>query len=189
MSTTTELITADEYSRMRFEVPTELVRGEIVFPYGEDGMTRPGHDHGGVCVAIAFHIRSWARESAAGRISTNDSWITTHRDPDSVRGADVSYFRMEKLPGGKLPGAPTDVVPDLCVEVLSPSNSLREIRGKASEYLAAGIEEVWIVDSRKRTVEIVRRGETVRELDETDQLTSSVLPGFSVQVSVFFEDV
>jgi Uma2 family endonuclease len=189
MSTTTTLITADEYSRMHFDVPTELVRGEIVFPYGEDGMTRPGHGHGGVCVAIGSMVRQWARTASAGRCSTNDAWISTTRNPDSVRGADVSYFRMERLPDGKLPGAPTDIVPDLCVEVLSPSNRPREIRDQADEYLAAGIEEVWIADPRKRTVEILRRNEPVRTLGGHEELTSLVLLGFKVRVSEFFEDV
>ena len=96
---------------------------------------------------------------------------------------------MERLPDGKLPGAPTDIVPDLCVEVLSPSNRLRDIREKAEEYLTAGIEEVWIVDPRKRTVEVVRRDQPLRMLCYDDELTSSVLPGFAVKVSEFFEDV
>jgi len=189
MSTATTQITAEDYSRMRFDVPTELVRGEVVFLHGEDGMTRPGHDHGGVCGAVSFAIRAWTQRTGAGRTSTNDSWISTQRNPDSVRGADVAYFRIEKLPGGKLPGAPTRILPDLCIEVLSPSNTASEMRDKADEYLAAGIEEVWIVDPKKQSVQVLRSDGPPRQLDQRDELTSSVLPGFAVQVSEFFEDV
>jgi Uma2 family endonuclease len=35
--------------------------------------------------------------------------------------------------------------PDLCVEVLSPTNSRAEIAEKVAAYLAAGAREVWIV--------------------------------------------
>ncbi|HKU46974.1 MAG TPA: Uma2 family endonuclease [Burkholderiales bacterium] len=35
--------------------------------------------------------------------------------------------------------------PELCVEVVSPSNSRKELREKVAAYLAAGAEEVWIV--------------------------------------------
>ncbi len=189
MSTTIALITADDYSRMHFDVPTELVRGEIVFPHGEDGMTRPGHNHGGVCLCVGFHLKGWARRSGLGKVSSNDSWISTTRSPDSVRGADVAYIRMEHLPGGKLPGAPTDVVPDLCVEVLSPSNRLRDIEAKADEYLIAGVEEVWIVDPRKRSVQVLRLDQPPRQWGGDEELTSSVLPEFKVTVSEFFEDV
>ena len=35
--------------------------------------------------------------------------------------------------------------PELCVEVLSPSNTAVEIRDKVAAYLAAGAREVWVV--------------------------------------------
>jgi Uma2 family endonuclease len=38
------------------------------------------------------------------------------------------------------------VAPDLCVEVLSPSNTLPEMAEKTAAYLAAGAREVWLVD-------------------------------------------
>jgi Uma2 family endonuclease len=38
------------------------------------------------------------------------------------------------------------VAPDLCIEVLSPANTLIEIAEKRAAYLAAGAKEVWIVD-------------------------------------------
>ena len=37
------------------------------------------------------------------------------------------------------------VAPDLCVEVLSPTNTRIEIAEKTAAYLAAGAKEVWIV--------------------------------------------
>ncbi len=44
--------------------------------------------------------------------------------------------------------------PELAVEVLSPSNSPRQIRGKLSDYAHIGVPEVWIVNAAKREVEI-----------------------------------
>jgi len=38
------------------------------------------------------------------------------------------------------------VAPEICVEVLSPSNSTKEIEEKRAAYLAAGALEVWIID-------------------------------------------
>lgn len=35
--------------------------------------------------------------------------------------------------------------PELCIEVVSPSNSRKELREKVDAYLAAGAEEVWII--------------------------------------------
>jgi Uma2 family endonuclease len=189
MSAGTKLITAEEFARMHFDVPVELMRGEIVYLYGENGMTRPGPRHGGVCGNIGYLILEWARPRRAGRIATNDSWVTTERDPDTVRGADVGFYRMDQLIEGKLPDAPTDIVPVVCVEVRSPSNRLKAMRGKKDEYLAAGAEEVWLVDPRKRTVEVHRRDAKTRTLGESDTLTSASLPEFAVTVSDVFEGV
>lgn len=41
--------------------------------------------------------------------------------------------------------SPATEAPEICVEVVSPSNSAEEIREKTRAYLAAGAEEVWIV--------------------------------------------
>lgn len=193
MSTDTTLITADEFARMEFpdDDPVELVRGRIVHLWGEDGMVRPGPRHGVVCVNIAAIIRDWARSTAAGRVVSNDSWAQTEFDPDTVRGPDVAFYRMENLPEGKVPNddQKSDYFPDLCIEVLSPSNTKKVIREKRDEYLAAGAEEMWVVDPDKRNVEILREGCPMRLFSESEQITSDMLPGFSAAVADFFEGI
>lgn len=48
---------------------------------------------------------------------------------------------------------PLTRAPEICIEVASPSNSLKALREKTSAYLAAGAEEVWIVYPRSRRCE------------------------------------
>ena len=43
------------------------------------------------------------------------------------------------------PESPLMRAPEICVEVVSPSNSVKEMSEKKETYLAAGAEEVWIV--------------------------------------------
>lgn len=50
--------------------------------------------------------------------------------------------------------APLLSAPELCIEIMSPSNSRAELRRKAQAYLAAGALEAWIVSPADRTVEI-----------------------------------
>ncbi|SFH81675.1 Uma2 family endonuclease [Planctomicrobium piriforme] len=189
MSTQTGLITAEQFMQMHFDVPVELVRGEIVYLYGEDGMTRPDHVHGGVCSNLAVAISVWAKSRGAGRVSTNDSGVKTERDPDTIRGADVAFFPMGRLPGGKLPKGRTDIAPSLCIEVLSPSNTYGEMTAKREEYLACGVEEVWIVDPESRSVDVFRSDAPQHRLDDSDMLTSRALPGFERPVADIFEGV
>jgi Uma2 family endonuclease len=45
-----------------------------------------------------------------------------------------------------------EAAPEICIEILSPSNSTKEIEEKRASYLAAGAVEVWIVDPVGKTV-------------------------------------
>jgi Uma2 family endonuclease len=52
---------------------------------------------------------------------------------------------------------PFTVAPDLCIEVASPSNSLKELNEKAAAYLATGAAEAWIVFPQSRRFEFYGR--------------------------------
>ena len=175
------LITAEEFARMQFDRPVELVRGEIV------EMGQPDLRHGTVCANVCGEIRAWARAANAGRVAANDSGIITQRDPDTVRGADVVFVRAESLVDGRMPSGVTDLVPDLCVEVLSPYDRWKELHHKLDEYLERGVPEVWVVNPEDRTVEVFRTDDPPRRFSAEEEITSRVLPGFSCRVAQFFE--
>jgi Uma2 family endonuclease len=44
--------------------------------------------------------------------------------------------------------------PELCIEIVLPSNSRKELTEKIGAYLAAGAEEVWIVYPRSKRCEV-----------------------------------
>jgi Uma2 family endonuclease len=69
-----------------------------------------------------------------------------------IRVPDVVWASSEFLSGHSL-DAPFERAPELCVEVLSPSNTRAEIDAKIVAYLGAGAREVWIVHEN-RLVEI-----------------------------------
>lgn len=68
---------------------------------------------------------------------------------DGVRAADVIWISHERLAEiGE--GACLRRAPEICVEVLSPDNSRREMAEKKALYFAAGAEEVWVCDLHGR---------------------------------------
>jgi Uma2 family endonuclease len=48
---------------------------------------------------------------------------------------------------------PLTRAPELCIEVVSPSNSVKELDEKVDAYLGAGADEVWIVYATSKRVE------------------------------------
>lgn len=169
--------------QMDFDAPVELVRGEII------EMPQPDQLHGAVCFNVGFLVGTWARPGQLGTVTTNDSGVLTERAPDTVRGADVCYFANEAIPGGHLKTGQVDLIPTLCVEVLSPSNRPADIEEKVDEYLARGVSEVWLVDPTTRSMQVIRASRERRSLSESDELISDHLSGFVCRVSEFFEGV
>ena len=86
-------------------------------------------------------------------------------------------------PGGWVRGAP-----DIAVEVLSPSNTPRQMRERMDDYFGAGALRVWIVDPTARTVVIHRPDETSMLFKDGDCLEDpEILPGFALDVAELFE--
>ena len=71
--------------------------------------------------------------------------------PAGVKGPDVAWIsdaRYAQIDDDGSEGSP--VMPELCVEILSPSNTEAEMAAKRRLYLAGGAEEVWLCDANGR---------------------------------------
>jgi Uma2 family endonuclease len=152
----------------------ELVDGEVVVS------PSPTYWHQEVLMRIVGALRAWAARQkrpltvgrapldvrfAPGRILQPDAFVLFARVPRSHTG-------------------PIDTVPALCVEVLS-DDRLHDRVTKRLLYAAAGVTEYWIVEPAG----LVERwsGAGLARADEVrDRLTSSLLPGFSLDLRRLF---
>jgi Uma2 family endonuclease len=97
---------------------------------------RPTHEHQHVASAVAFQLTTRLGPSAATEVS-----VITDR---GIRAPDVVWMpaaRWLEVKGQN----PLPFAPDVCVEVLSPSNTRQEIQMKVSAYLRAGAREAILV--------------------------------------------
>lgn len=77
--------------------------------------------------------------------------------------------------------------PEHVVEVLSPTDRWPDMLDKAGEYLAAGVQEVWVADPAKTVVTIFLPDSEPRTLKSGESLTSpNLLPGFEVSLDHLF---
>jgi len=109
------------------------------------------------------------------------------RDPDTVRGPDLSFVTRERLAGNDnshfFEGAP-----DLAIEILSPSNRPHQIQAKVDDYLTAGCRLVWVVDPLRRSVTTYRVLLAPQVFLVDDELDGGdVLPGLRILVGSIFE--
>lgn len=108
-----------------------------------------------------------------------------------VRLPDVAFVSWDRLPGRRVPDAPIpNVVPDLAVEVLSPSNTTKEMARKRGEYFQAGVRLVWEVDPRTRTARVYTSETAYSDLTSADALDGgAVLPGFTLPLAQLFAEL
>lgn len=179
----TRPITAEEFFRLsdpRDGEARELVHGEVVV------MPRPGFRHGRRQGRVFAILDSFGAGAKHGRAAT-DVGILTGRDPDSVRGPDVAYWSYERIPADQEPAGYPSVAPDLCVEILSPSNRRAELREKIIEYFRVHVRMVWLIDPEDRTLTIYRSVDEAKLLHESATFADDeVLPTFSCRVADLF---
>ena len=100
-------------------------------------------------------LASWLSHQIQSYLDNNDIGVVTGEGGSVkllgglVRMPDVAFTARRRLPGGEPPEEPIpDLVPDLAVEVLSESNTPREMERKLKEYFVAGVTTVWYVDPK-----------------------------------------
>jgi Uma2 family endonuclease len=100
---------------------------------------------------------------------------------------DVGYISKERLP--QEPEREVEGAPDLAVEVKSPTDSKREMRLKAEDYMRFGTKMVWLVFPDERKIEVYVLDEDVQELTINDTLDGGdVLPEFKLAVRDIFPE-
>jgi Uma2 family endonuclease len=105
----------------------------------------------------------------------------------NVRAPDVSYTRKERFPGGHAPDTFGDLAPDLCVEIISPSERKAGMARKVREYFDGGAVQVWHVFPERQQVTVFTSPTETQTLDADGVLDAGgVLPGFFCRVADLF---
>ncbi len=166
----------------------EVVDGVLLMPPGP----MPEHQWLGLVISRRMSLFAEARE--LGVVLTAPCDVVIRREPLRVRQPDVLFISAAR--GGVR--RPADLVglsrietpPDLVVEVLSPSNTRRQVEEKLADYRSIGVLEGWLVNFPASTVEVLRlSGDKVAVLGVYgmgDVLRSEVLPGFELPIADIF---
>ncbi|MCY3920122.1 MAG: Uma2 family endonuclease [Chloroflexi bacterium] len=181
-TTETTLLTADELLRLSARgVRGELIRGVLyeTMPAGEL--------HGKIVMRLGGALFGFVEPRGLGTLVASDSGVWLARDPDTVREPDIAFTSVQRLPLDAWNTGYSEVVPDLVVEVVSPSDSPRELHDKARMWLSHGVRLVWVVHPATRTVDAHSAGGAIVTLAENEALDGGdVLPGFSCPVKAVF---
>ena len=179
-----KILTADGLLRLY----SKGVRGELIMGVLYETMATGG-EHGEIAANLTIELGVFVKPRRLGRLATSDSGVLLERNPDTVREPDIAFFSAETLPPDVRVRGYYEVVPDLVVEIASPSDSHREVNAKIQMWLSYGVRLVWAVYPTTRTVEAHPQHGAPTLLTDIDTLDGGdVLPDFTCKVSVIFDD-
>jgi Uma2 family endonuclease len=143
-----------------------------------------------VAMRIGIALGTFAAEKKIGICAGGDGPLRT--SPSRIRIPDVSFFSADQFPGRKIPRVPVMLFsPALAIEVLSKSNTKREMQQKLKEYFAAETREVWLVDPKRLSIAIYERGDDKPVHIYTGNETLAgrkLLPGFRMKLAELFSE-
>ena len=161
----------------------ELIDGELI----ERSPTN--YPHARLAGRLFRYFEDYAESRNLGEASVEAGFHPAN-DRTTILAPDVAFITTARLPD---PESFTLVgfMPDLAVEIKSPSNTMAELRRKSAIYLENGAQLVWLVDPMKRIAEVCRLGGdaqlAIQTVESDGKLDGEdVLPGFELELRQLF---
>ena len=185
----TKRLTFDEWQALpETKQRCEVVDGVLVMP------PSPFGEHQWTVRAIFIPLDRFLTTGESGIAITSPYDVVIDRQPLRVRQPDILVVNEDLTRIARpadLLGLPfLEYPPLLVVEVLSASNTPRDIEERLADYRRIGVPECWLASFVARTIQVVRLtaegAVTVATYGMGDVLRSEVLPGFELAVADVF---
>ncbi|MHC5826080.1 MAG: Uma2 family endonuclease [Nostoc sp.] len=129
----------------------------------------------------------WNRQTKLGKVFDSS---TCFKLPNGAnRSPDVAWIRKDRwdaLTPEQKEKFPT-IAPDFVLELMSPSDTLRETQAKMPEYIDNGVKLGWLINPKMRQVQIYRLSKPIEILESPQQLSGEdVLPGFVLNLQIIW---
>ena len=144
-----------------------------------------------LATALTESLRSFARQHHLGR-AVQEMLFELGATIQRKRRPDVAFVLYDRWPPQqRVPRTEAwNVVPNLAVEIVSPTDRADDLMNKVTEYFCAGVERVWVIFPAQEHVYVYESPTTVRILTRADTLQGEpLLPDFRLPLAAFFDDV
>ncbi|NES77362.1 MULTISPECIES: Uma2 family endonuclease [unclassified Okeania] len=136
---------------------------------------------------LNFQLRAWNRQKNLGKVFDSNSGFKlpngAERSPDSSWISNQRWDTLTLEEQDKF--AP--LCPDFVVELMSPSDTLEKTRAKMREYIGNGAKLGWLINRKKRQLEIYRPQQDVEILENSQTVSGeNILPGFILDLTLIW---
>ncbi len=146
----------------------------------------PKYKHANVQGRLYRLIDDWCELYQWGRVCPEWGVVLQRRGEDWVPVPDLTSVSYERLPATWEEDEPCPVVPELVIEIISPGQTFGDLTDKATDYLQAGVDRVWVVDPKAQAVTIFRSDRVPQTVKTDGAISDSLLPELKLSVSRLF---
>lgn len=180
-------MTAEQFLAIGERLPNaQLIDGEVV-------VNSPSGKHQDIVLQLGARLLRWV-EAVPGRGKCGIT-VDVRLDGRNVYAPDLWWVGEQGKPDPDealyFPGPPR--IPDIAVEVLSPSTRGKDLGVKRARYEQLGLPELWVIDPKTVTATIWRRSapdvtvfDVTIKLQGDDMVESPQLRGFAVRLADLF---
>lgn len=175
-------ISAADYIKLPEGPPQQLIQGEIIMSPSPSSM------HQYICIELAMILKNHVTANGTGYIFTAP--LDVYFTEEDVYQPDIMYISngQKKIIKQKIEG-----VPDLVIEVLSPSNAYYDLTHKKNIYEETWVKEFWTVDPDEKTVEIYENTNCTFLLfsksKKSGTVNSKLLAGLKIEIEKLFAEI
>jgi Uma2 family endonuclease len=166
------------------DIPYELVDGAAVPKFASDEMS-PKFFHGSTTGALFILLSVWAQDR--GRVVIEWAVKLTQDRKNWVPVPDLTYVSYLRLAADWVLDEACPVAPELVIEIISPGQNFGDISTKASDYLKAGVDRVWIVDTKAQTITIFAPSSVPVTYRGDETISDDLLLGLEITPNVVFQ--
>jgi Uma2 family endonuclease len=170
-------------------MPTRVPSGDVSFELHHGrlvAVSPPGATHGNLQSRIAAALTAQGEMKGLGKAYTEVA-VVLDRNPDHVVRADAAFIAQRSLPARESPEGYLATIPELIIEFRSKNDTATEISTKVSDYVKAGAQLVWVVDSDADLVTEHRPNSQPRIHVKDDTLAcEDIIPGFRLSLAELF---
>jgi Uma2 family endonuclease len=179
------LLTAADLAALPDELPSgpvnyELDNGRLV------AMAPAGEPHADSQKFIVTELTIQGERQGHGKAYA-EIGVILWKDPFRVVEPDAAFVKQASLPVRTSPERYLETIPELVVEVRSKNDSKPYVARKVTDYLAVGVQLVWVIDPEEANITEYRPGAAAKTLVAGDTLEcDDIIPGFKLPIVNLF---
>jgi Uma2 family endonuclease len=179
MITATKLNVEQFFALPESDITYELLNGEVI------SKMSPKRFHSRLTLTLGILLEDWSKNQ--GEVGIEWAVILKRNGKDWVPVPDLLYISNQKLSETEIKDEACGIPPELVIEIISPGQTFGDLSEKATDYLKAGINRVWLVDSQAKSITVFYPDRPPETKRGDDSLRDEILPNLEITAGQVFE--